>query len=252
MQRSVLSDGELHGNTLVTHAHRHISPPTKERTSRSSGRVHPGPVQNNSNTILLPRIFFTDLGWIGFQGSERGMTSLVFGHACREEVERILPAPSDCSDDPEAGPNQRQVAAARPFSQPTWMDAAEEQLIAYAAGEPVDLTAIPCDLPEGTRFEERVREQLFKIGYGQTITYGQLAEAARAPRAARAVGSVMARNPIPLVIPCHRVVAASGKLGGYSAAAGLTMKERLLHLEQTGPGNNHCSFPSGQAGKKVK
>ncbi|WP_437230882.1 methylated-DNA--[protein]-cysteine S-methyltransferase [Planctomicrobium sp. SH661] len=185
--------------------------------------------------LARPCVFETSLGWMGFVGTERGMTALTFGHDSPDDVyERLsfeslwnfLPSPDE--DGLESGLGRKCSAA------PSWMQQAEELLTAYAAGEPVELSSIPCDLPAGTRFEQRVREQLAKIGYGQTITYGQLAEAAGAPRAARAVGSVMARNSIPLVIACHRVVGASGKLCGYSASEGLSMKERLLQMEQSG------------------
>jgi methylated-DNA-[protein]-cysteine S-methyltransferase len=70
-----------------------------------------------------------------------------------------------------------------------------------------------------------------RIPVGETRSYGQLAMAAGRPRAARAVGRVMARNRTPLLIPCHRVVGSGGKLGGFSAIDGLRMKERLLQLE---------------------
>jgi methylated-DNA-[protein]-cysteine S-methyltransferase len=81
-------------------------------------------------------------------------------------------------------------------------------------------------LPE---FNRRVLAQLARVEYGTTTTYGDLAAMAGNPRAARAVGTVMNRNPIPIVLPCHRVVGANGKLVGY--AGGLERKERLLRLE---------------------
>jgi methylated-DNA-[protein]-cysteine S-methyltransferase len=74
-----------------------------------------------------------------------------------------------------------------------------------------------------------VLEQLARVEYGSTTTYGALAAVTGNPRAARAIGTVMNRNPIPIVLPCHRVVGASGKLTGY--AGGLERKEQLLRLE---------------------
>jgi len=178
--------------------------------------------------------FDSTLGWIAFQGTDRGMTALTFGHSSRQDaVDRLRFESSWRFPNLESD----QLASAAPAledPQPEWVLQAEQLLRAYADGEPVDLSTIPCDVPAKTRFEERVREQLAHVGYGRTITYGQLAEAAGAPRAARAVGSVMSRNPIPLVIACHRVLASNGKLGGYSAPTGLEMKERLLQLERTG------------------
>lgn len=82
---------------------------------------------------------------------------------------------------------------------------------------------------EGSQFYQSVWHELTRIPYGETVTYGELARVLGNPGAARAVGTANGRNPIPIVIPCHRVVAAGGKLGGYGG--GLTLKRRLLDLE---------------------
>ena len=83
---------------------------------------------------------------------------------------------------------------------------------------------------EGTTFQERAWAAMRKIPYGATISYAQQAKQIGAPRATRAVGSANGANPVPIIVPCHRVVASDGSLGGY--ALGLTMKRRLLALEQ--------------------
>lgn len=83
--------------------------------------------------------------------------------------------------------------------------------------------------PAGTAFEKRVWKALEKIPYGETRTYGEIARAIGNPTAARAVGAANGRNPIPIVVPCHRVVAAGGKLGGFGG--GLPLKKKLLSLE---------------------
>ncbi len=103
----------------------------------------------------------------------------------------------------------------------------------YFEGKKVDFAGFPLDWPNYTPFQRKVMERARHIPWGQTLTYGALAEQAGFPRAARAVGSVMARNPFPLLVPCHRVVAANGGLGGYSA--GLDLKRKLLSLERGGP-----------------
>ena len=90
---------------------------------------------------------------------------------------------------------------------------------------------VPVALDAKTEFRRRVLQQCRRIPYGDTLTYAELAVAAGSPRACRAVGNIMARNRIPLVIPCHRVVGSHGSLGGYSAPSGLPMKQRLLRLE---------------------
>ena len=82
---------------------------------------------------------------------------------------------------------------------------------------------------EGTEFNQKVWHELESIPYGETISYGELARRVGNSRAARAVGTANGRNPIPIVIPCHRVVASGGKLGGYGG--GLPLKRKLLDLE---------------------
>jgi methylated-DNA-[protein]-cysteine S-methyltransferase len=82
---------------------------------------------------------------------------------------------------------------------------------------------------EGSEFRQHVWRAVQAIPYGQTITYGELARRIGNPKAVRAVGTANGRNPLPLVIPCHRVVAAGGRLGGYGG--GLRLKRRLLDLE---------------------
>jgi len=104
-----------------------------------------------------------------------------------------------------------------------------EQLAQYLAGSRSVFT-VPTD-PAGTPFQQAVWKQLCAIPYGQTQTYGEVAAAVGNRGAARAVGMANHRNPIPLVIPCHRVVAAGGKLGGYGG--GPQLKRRLLRLEAT-------------------
>lgn len=85
-------------------------------------------------------------------------------------------------------------------------------------------------------FFKRVYRELCKVPAGQTISYAELARRAGSPGAARAVGQAMARNPHPITIPCHRVVASSGKLGGYSGPGGVAAKRRLLKREGAYPG----------------
>jgi methylated-DNA-[protein]-cysteine S-methyltransferase len=80
-------------------------------------------------------------------------------------------------------------------------------------------------------FQRRVLRAALRIPYGRTFTYGKIAAAIGNPRAARAVGRALGANPLPLVIPCHRVVASDGGLGGYSAAGGVRVKKQLLDLE---------------------
>jgi methylated-DNA-[protein]-cysteine S-methyltransferase len=106
-----------------------------------------------------------------------------------------------------------------------------ERLQQFAAGEIVDLNRIPVSLSHLSTFQRRVVKACRAIKRGQSLSYGEVAAAAGSPGAARAVGQVMRTNRTPLIVPCHRVVAAGGKLGGFSAPQGLAMKRRLLELE---------------------
>lgn len=108
---------------------------------------------------------------------------------------------------------------------------AGKQLTEYFNGERTDFD-LPLEIT-GTPFQKRVLEELAKVPFGQTVTYGELAARAGNPRAYRAVGGVMRRNPLPIVIPCHRVLACSG-LGGFTG--GLDLKEMLLGIEGHPPG----------------
>jgi len=88
---------------------------------------------------------------------------------------------------------------------------------------------LPLSPQGGTPFQQTVWKQLQEIPYGKTISYAQLAQAVNNPKACRAVGSANGKNPIPIIIPCHRVIASDGSLGGYGS--GLVIKKQLLDLE---------------------
>ncbi len=109
---------------------------------------------------------------------------------------------------------------------------AAEEITQYLAGNLKKFDS-PCDL-RLTPFAQRVLHELQQIPYGTTISYADLAEHCGNPRAFRAVGWAMANNPIPIVIPCHRVINANGKLGNYSG--GIAMKKALLALETKASG----------------
>ena len=102
----------------------------------------------------------------------------------------------------------------------------------YFAGEKVDFSDVPLDLSGQDAFFRRVYEAARRIGWGQTTTYGALAKAfGEGWEIARDVGQAMAKNPVALIIPCHRVLAAGGKLGGFSAPGGAQTKAKMLELE---------------------
>jgi len=111
------------------------------------------------------------------------------------------------------------------------LEKAAVQMIEYLKGERREFT-VPL-APQGSDFAMKVWEEMITIPYGKVRTYGELAEAIGRPGAARAVGQACNRNPISILIPCHRVIGAGGKLTGY--AGGLELKERLLRLERDAP-----------------
>jgi methylated-DNA-[protein]-cysteine S-methyltransferase len=115
-----------------------------------------------------------------------------------------------------------------------WFPELRQTLEAYAAGERVSFTKFRYQLPGLTEFQQQVLRFVHRIPYGQVLSYGEVAAKVGCPGAARAVGTVMANNRLPLIIPCHRVIAAGGKLGGYSSPRGPGLKQWLLDLEQAG------------------
>ncbi|WP_438750614.1 methylated-DNA--[protein]-cysteine S-methyltransferase [Pararhizobium sp. O133] len=102
----------------------------------------------------------------------------------------------------------------------------------YFDGETIDFSNVQLDLEGQEDFFRQIYTALRRVGWGRTTTYGTLArELGAGPQAARDVGQAMAKNPIPLIIPCHRVLAAGGKVGGFSAPGGATAKVHMLELE---------------------
>jgi methylated-DNA-[protein]-cysteine S-methyltransferase len=123
---------------------------------------------------------------------------------------------------PDARPDQPGPAAAAVIA----------AAMRYFAGERIDFSDVAVDLGGQSAFFARVYQALRQVGYGKTTTYGALAkELGAGPEMAREVGMAMAANPVPLIIPCHRVLAAGGQIGGFSAPGGSDSKLRMLELE---------------------
>lgn len=118
---------------------------------------------------------------------------------------------------------------------PAFVAEAIALLDAYASGAKVDFAAIPVDLTGADGFRMSIYAAARKLGYGQTMTYGELAEAAGQKGMARQTGAALGRNPVAIIVPCHRITAADGKLGGFSAPGGASTKQRLLSLERAAP-----------------
>jgi methylated-DNA-[protein]-cysteine S-methyltransferase len=117
----------------------------------------------------------------------------------------------------------------------------------YFDGEKIDFSEVAVDLGVQDPFFSRVYAEVRKLGWGVTTTYGALAKTLGAePQAARDVGQAMASNPVPLIVPCHRVLAAGGKIGGFSAPGGSESKARMLVIEgvAVGDGQSAASQPA--------
>ena len=123
--------------------------------------------------------------------------------------------------------NAKQVVTAKDASAQAILIKTKKQLEQYFAGKRTSFD-VALDLV-GTEFQVKAWRALCRIPFGKTITYGQQASNIKKPKAFRAVGSANGKNPIPIIVPCHRVVASDGSLGGYSL--GLKMKKQLLALE---------------------
>ena len=116
----------------------------------------------------------------------------------------------------------------------TFLPDLQERIVAYFEGENVDFSTDPAVCLDGlSPFDRKVLQTCRKIAPGETTTYGDLAVRIGHPGAARAVGTALAHNPIPLIIPCHRVLRTDGSLGGFSAPGGITTKQNLLRHEQS-------------------
>jgi O-6-methylguanine DNA methyltransferase len=164
-------------------------------------------------------VFKTNMGWIGLAATARGVSALVLPKLSRRAAERELQHVGAVD---ETSSNGEGRAAA------THLKAARVAVQAYLDGKARSF-ALPLDWGDHSPFQMKVWEVLRGIPYGRVRSYGWVARKIGKPRAARAVGSACGANPVPLLVPCHRVVAGDGSLGGFSG--GLPNKKRLLKLE---------------------
>jgi methylated-DNA-[protein]-cysteine S-methyltransferase len=111
------------------------------------------------------------------------------------------------------------------------VERAVDGIVALLDGEAVDLGFVELDLDGLPPFHRRVYDAVRGVPAGSTVTYGEVAARIHSPGSARAVGQAMARNPFPIVVPCHRVLSAGGRIGGFSANGGLGTKQRMLAIE---------------------
>ena len=177
------------------------------------------------NTVLFINSFETELGWTGFLCDEYDtLRRIKFGYptlsALLGELKLFVDAASDCEFELEPRSNR--------FDKKL-----KKRLEEFARGKHVKFDEFEIDQSWMTTFQKRVVDTCRDIPFGEVLSYGELAEASGAPKAARAVGSVMSKNRFPIIVPCHRVVAAGQKLGGFTAPDGTSLKLRMLQLESS-------------------
>ena len=172
-------------------------------------------------------LFDTAIGRCGIAWGARGVVTVQLPErsrgAARARLRRRLPEACEASPPPEV---QRAV----------------DGIAALLRGEPSDLSSVALDMERVPPFHRRVYRAARAIPRGATLTYGEIAARLGAPGEARAVGQALARNPFAIVVPCHRVVAAGQKLGGFSASEGIALKLRLLTLEGARPSDQPALF----------
>jgi methylated-DNA-[protein]-cysteine S-methyltransferase len=159
------------------------------------------------------------MGWFGLVGRGDVVLRVLIGHASAEQVRsaaaRAVQAP----------------ASGEVLTEADWNPKLRRKFQDFARGIPTDFSDVKLDIGRTTTFRKRVIEAARKIRYGRTLAYGELAAKAGSPGAARAIGTVMATNHFPIIVPCHRVIASGGAIGGFSAPHGIELKKRLLNME---------------------
>jgi methylated-DNA-[protein]-cysteine S-methyltransferase len=173
-------------------------------------------METTSQAAAGHAVFETALGFMGIAWSEAGLIRLCLPQRSRDAVERRLL-------------NHPAVAAST--SEPQWVVELIASIKAYAAGEDVDFSGVPVDLAGVDDFRLAIYDAARKLAFGETTTYGELAKRAGHAGLARETGAALGANPVPLVIPCHRILAAGGKIGGFSAPGGSATKEKMLAME---------------------
>jgi len=160
--------------------------------------------------------FETAQGWVAIAWNGEGITALRLPSATPAEAERAI---------------TRRFAAS-PAEPPPHVAPIIDAIRRYFTGEQIDFTHLPLDLGEQDPLFTQIYAHVRALSWGEATTYGAVAKAiGGGPETARDVGQAMANNPIPLIIPCHRVLAAGNRIGGFSAPGGSHAKARMLELE---------------------
>ena len=157
----------------------------------------------------------TAWGPMGAAAGTEGILRIVLPHYSPADLEQVLRW-----EHPGAARDEKPFAALAELARD------------YFNGKKVDFASVVCAMPPASTLSGRVLAACRRIPYGQTRSYGSIAEELGAPDAARAVAAALGKNPIPLVVPCHRVVYADGRPGGFSSPGGVDLKLKMLALER--------------------
>jgi len=159
------------------------------------------------NTLKTPG------GYVGYIWSKNGIKKIILPKKTKNLVENQI------------------LSSIKENKQKCRLPTFEEKIVKYLRGEEESFEKIKLDFPKSTTFQKKVYKATKKIAYAQTKSYGWIAKKIRDPKAARAVGSALKVNPLPPIIPCHRVIKSDGSIGGFSCGVG--MKKRLIKLEES-------------------
>jgi len=172
-----------------------------------------------SENILKYAIFLTNWGWAGFAFDRKGLRIFVLPEEKKEDVLFIIKKELKCN---------------HLFEDNRGWENLIQKVKEYYAGKKVGFTDYQLNLDSYTDFQKKIAQRVKKIPYGETRSYKEVAETTGYSRAYRAVGNTMRNNPLPLVVPCHRVIKSDGSIGGFSGQKDNPLKKKMIDLESEG------------------
>lgn len=161
-------------------------------------------------------VFDTAIGWCGIAWSDKGIAGVQLPAADEEATRTRM---------------RRKCHSASDATPPATVQHTIDGIVALLGGKAIDFAGVMLDMDGVPEFHRRVYDVARTIRAGRTMTYGEIATALDAPGTAQTVGYALGRNPFPIIVPCHRVLAAGGKPGGFSAPGGVQTKVRMLAIE---------------------
>lgn len=173
---------------------------------------------NDKNSVIQYQVFKTKWGYFGIGAKNGKIIVTVMPNKSKERVKVLL---------------LKQLPSA--VHKSGLCPNARTQIIRYFSGKSYDMNSVKVDLNHLKAFEKSVLTACTKVNHGQTASYNDLAKMIKKPRSSRAVGNALAKNPIPLIIPCHRVICSDGTIGNYSGSGGAKTKKMLIEHEKNYP-----------------